>query len=156
MKINIVFFIYKEKNFIMEIRKFNGFNNLNESKIDNVVINDSIDMLLKDLKGYVWDNVSRYDNDIRLKGNEYEFKITYDVVSEKEFISLVEKFLLKTMGKYNISKIDRLNRGLYLFFTYNEDTYSIPLILTMSGGDMVYEHGVKYNVWLNMNLIKKI
>lgn len=135
----------------MEILKFNGFGSINESKIDNVVLNDSINQFLKDLKTYVWDNVSRYDNDLSIKGSEYEFYISYDVVSEDEFVSLVERFINRTMTKYNISKIGRIDRGLYLYFTFDNETYSIPLILTMNSGNRV-----KYGVWLNMDVCKKI
>lgn len=147
----------------MKIKKFNQhmLNMLNESNsIDNININKSINELLVNIKSFVWDNISRYDNDIKEQSeSKYQFNISYDVISETEYIEMVYDFIEKNSSKYNISKIDKLSRGVYLYFTDNNETYSIPLILTMSAGGMIYsndgDHRVKYGVWLNMNVLKK-
>ena len=148
----------------MKLKKFNELNEANDpndgaNKLTPTV-KENVAKLLTDLKEITSEYLSRELGEQELNNDGYNhWELTIKVPLEAIFSNYILDYIEKNGDKYGVRiHIVREQRATMLQFADGDDIFLIPIITTMSGGDLLYPHNnkIKYGIWINTYVAEKV
>ena len=145
----------------MKIKKFEDINESSHvvSEEFSKILSGKLQRFLISVKGLV----QNYAENIIFrakKDSQDSYKISTKVPLESEYKTYVHNILSDNIEDYdNLVGVGEDNPGarhIDLKFEIDGELYKIPLILTMSSGDMIYRNHLEYGFWLNTVVAQKV
>ena len=145
------------------MNRIKKFKDINEryvvSEDTSKVLSEKLQRFLISIKNLV-QNYAENINFRAKRESENSYKISTKIPLENEFKTYVHNILSDNMEDYdNLVEVGKDNPGarhIDLTFEIDGQLYLIPLILTLSSGDMIYRNHLEYSFWLNTYVAKKV
>lgn len=147
---------FNELNESDRIDRNNGYNILTEN------VKKCTKELLESIQSHVNDPNAMFENDDLSDIRDNQFTLTMKVMLEENFTNYIrEELEYLEYDDVIISIFEKIDSRTTMLLFYDEEekiNFHIPLITTMSSDDMIYEgnNEIKYGVWLNTYVAKKI
>ena len=146
------------------MNRIKKFKDINESRVDkaeelSVFLSGKLRKFLTSLRKLAKNYVENISFDIK-KETKNSYRIYTKIPLDREFKTYVHNVLSDNMEDYDyLVEVGEDNPGaqhIYLTFEIDDQLYKIPLILTVSGGDMIYRNDLEYGFWLNTYVAQKV
>jgi hypothetical protein len=148
----------------MKLKKFNEMNESDRNDGNNILtenVKKATKHFLEDVQDITNDTVSMFEGNELSNISENQFTLKVKLLTEQDFTN----YIIEEMENFgyedgvSVSVHEKLDsRTTIILFEDGNNKFTVPLITTVSGNDMIYdkENIVEYGVWLNTYVAKKV